>query len=318
MIKRTIYLAQPAYMHVRNKQLLIEFLSSSEQNVNENESVKISHPYQKNGENTSIPIEDIGIMFLDHPRIVLSQTVLKGLMDENAVLVNCNDRHLPTGLMIPMVGHSMLSEVYNNQVSASHQLKGNLWKQIVSSKIFNQAMVLKKFQKPFQTLIRYAKSVKSHDAKNCEGSAAYYYWKTLLAEVPDFTRDRDGVWPNSLLNYGYAILRAVTARAIVSSGLIAGIGLHHKNKYNPYCLADDVMEAYRPYVDSLVFSILTEKSGTETDLKECKKLLLTIPAVTVNSGNDTGPLMVMMQRTTSSLAQCFSGKKRKLHLPLFQ
>lgn len=318
MIKRTVYLAQPAYLHVKLKQLIIELLSPTDLYVHEIGSGSLDRMIQRKGKEATIPIEDIGIIILDHPQITLTQPVMKCLMDENAVLVSCDDRHLPSGLMIPMVGHSLQREVQSKQVSASLQLKGGLWKQIVSSKITNQAMVLKKIQKPFHTLVRYAKSVKKHDPKNCEGSAAYYYWKTLFSDIPDFTRDRDGVWPNSLLNYGYAILRAVTARAIVSSGLISSIGLHHKNKYNPYCLADDVMEAYRPFVDDLIYEILAEQEDTKTDLRECKKKLLTIPAITVYAENESGPLMVMMQRTSASLSQCFLKKKRKLFLPLFQ
>ena len=161
-------------------------------------------------------------------------------------------------------------------------------------------------------------NVKSGDSENLEGRAAAYYWKTLFSNIDNFTRERDGVFPNSLLNYGYAILRAVVARALVISGLLPTLGIHHHNRYNAYCLADDIMEPYRPYVDILVCEFMSENSSIQIVDAEVKKKLLAIPTTEVIINGKRSPLMVAVSQTTASLYRCFSGEQRKLVYPEIQ
>ena len=166
---------------------------------------------------------------------------------------------------------------------------------------------------------RWEEDVKSGDTDNLEGRAAAYYWKTIFAQFPvtgDFTRSRDGLPPNNLLNYGYAILRAVVARALVSSGMLPTFGIHHHNRYNAYCLADDIMEPYRPYIDELVFTLIAEADGHIPELtRETKARLLAIPTTEVIIGNKRSPLMVAVSQTTASLYKCFCGEIRRISYP---
>ncbi len=167
-------------------------------------------------------------------------------------------------------------------------------------------------------MIAWANDVKSGDSDNLEGRAAAYYWKKVFPEKEHFTRDREGDAPNNLLNYGYAIVRAVVARALVASGLLPTFGIHHHNRYNAYCLADDVMEPYRPFVDELVIKIL--RSGVDcgeltTDLK---RQLLGLPVTEVVIGGQRSPLMVAASQTSSSLVKCFSGELRKVVYPAME
>lgn len=168
-------------------------------------------------------------------------------------------------------------------------------------------------------MYRWAEDVKSGDTDNLEGRAAAYYWKTLFSgfdELQLFTRNRDGMPPNNLLNYGYAILRAVVARALVSSGMLPTFGIHHHNRYNAYCLADDIMEPYRPYVDELVFSLLRQYGCHELELsRDIKAELLSIPTIDVVIGGKRSPLMIAVSQTTASLYRCFCGEIRRISYP---
>ena len=160
----------------------------------------------------------------------------------------------------------------------------------------------------------WAGKVRSGDPDNIEARAAAYYWKNMYADLSGFTRDRNGIPPNNLLNYGYAILRAIVARALVISGLLPTLGIHHHNRYNAYCLADDIMEPYRPYVDELVFKIVKEMEYQELT-KDIKVKLLSIPTLEVRIGRNRSPLMVAVGQTTASLYKCFSGESRQIIYP---
>lgn len=161
----------------------------------------------------------------------------------------------------------------------------------------------------------WASDVKSGDSDNFEARAAAYYWKNMFPSIPDFTRDRDGCPPNNLLNYGYAILRAVVARSLVSSGLLPTLGIHHHNRYNAYCLADDIMEPYRPYVDKLVIDLVDNGINITSITKEIKQSLLTIPVLDVFISGQRSPLMIAVGQTTASVYRCFSGESRKIVYP---
>jgi len=222
---------------------------------------------------------------------------------------------LPFSILLPTAVHHAYTEKLRFQLDASLPLKKNLWQQTVVAKIKNQASLLERLGFDSKRLRYLAGIVKSDDSENCEGRAASYYWKVLFYHLNQFKRQRFGEPPNNLLNYGYAILRAVVARSLVASGLLTAIGIHHRNKYNPYCLADDIMEPYRPVVDELVIKIADEYHDIELLTTPIKKDLLGIPAMDIRIAGQKSPLMVGMQHTTASLMNCFEGRSRKLEYP---
>lgn len=305
MIKRTLYFGNPAYLRTKNEQLVIT-LPENNSGLDEMDRT------------TTVPIEDIGVMVLDHQQITISQALIAKLLENKAALITCDNSHHPTGLMLNLDGNTLQAERFADQIEASLPLKKNLWMQTVEQKIKNQAAVLYRNQKGDPDLmLQMSKNVRSGDPENLEGRAAAHYWKNIFGENSGFTRDREGESPNHLLNYGYAILRAITARALVSSGLLPTLGIHHRNKYNAYCLADDIMEPYRPIVDQLVCEILHEFVQIPEVLnKDMKEKLLGIPVLDVYIDGERSPLMVAMQRTTASLAKCFGGELNKLAYPV--
>ena len=293
MIKRTLYFGNPAYLSVKHQQLVVRLAEEEEPRT--------------------IPCEDVGMIMLDHPQITISYEVMRLLMDMGAVLITCDKSHMPHGYMLPHSGHHLSSKHLAAQIECSIPLTKQLWQQTVEAKIRNQAAVLDRFGYPAQRLTVHARNVSSGDSTNQEGQAAAYYWPTLFGA--DFTRMQEGDPPNSLLNYGYAVLRAIVARALVGSGLHPGIGIHHHNQYNPYCLADDIMEPYRPFVDVLVYEIWKEDNLASFLSKEMKAKLLSIATVDIRIGRGTSPLMVGISQTTASFCQCLMGKKRKIEYP---
>lgn len=295
MIKRTLCFSNPAYLSTRNEQLVIKY-PKIEQNI------------------LTIPIEDIGFVVLEDPQITISNRLMEKLLQNNVGLVNCNSQRMPLGLFLPLQGHTEQNERVRAQLDASLPLKKNLWQQTIQAKIANQAALLSRRGIAIKNMQHWSKEVTSGDTMNHEARAAAYYWQNLFP-IQDFRRGREGESPNNALNYGYAILRAVAARAIVSSGLLPIIGIHHANKYNAYCLADDVMEPYRPYVDDIVCSLLDDKVDLEVMTTEIKKELLVIPAIDVQVEGKKSPLMIAMSRTTNSLQECFMGLSRKVIYP---
>jgi CRISPR-associated protein Cas1 len=264
---------------------------------------------------TTIPIEDIGIVILDNPQITLSQALIKALGGNNSVIISCDDHHLPLGIMLPMYAHNTFTEKMRYQVESSLPLKKNLWQQTVVAKINNQARLLEMSGMEVQQMDYWKKQVRSGDPDNFEARAAAFYWERLFSDLGPFRRHRFGGPPNNLLNYGYAILRAVVARSLVASGLIPSIAIHHRNKYNPFCLADDIMEPYRPFVDMKVLHILSQYEEIDELTRDIKKELLSIPVMDIVIDRKSSPLLVGVQRTTASLASCFEGKSKKLLFP---
>ena len=223
---------------------------------------------------------------------------------------------MPVGLMLPLCGNTTQNERFRDQLDASLPLKKQLWQQTVKMKIENQATVLSKSRNcGIKNMRVWANDVRSGDPDNLEARAAAYYWKNLFPKIEGFTRDREGIPPNNLLNYGYAILRAVVARGLVSSGLLPTLGIHHHNRYNAYCLADDIMEPYRPYVDELIVSIINSNCDIADLSKEIKAKLLTIPTLEVSVNGKRSPLMIAVSQTTASLYKCFSGELRHIAYP---
>lgn len=307
MIKKTLYFGNPTYLSLRNEQLVIK--------LPEVEKSDLPDSFKQDAVRT-IPIEDIGVIVLDHKQIILTQGVIEKLLENNCALITCGDNRMPVGLMLPLCGNTTQNERFRCQLNISLPLQKQLWQQTVQYKINNQASVLGSTRGTIVKNMRvWVKEVKSGDPDNLEARAAAYYWRNLFPEISDFTRDRGGVPPNNLLNYGYAVLRAVVARSLVISGLLPTLGIHHHNRYNAYCLADDIMEPYRPYVDELVVKIVDSGVDCSELTKEIKSQLLTIPVIEVMINGERSPLMIAVGQTTASLYKCFSGELRKIVYP---
>ena len=311
MIKRTLYFGSNAYLHTKDQQLLVDFAD-------------------KEKPTAKVPIEDIGVIILDAFRLTISQTLITKLLHNNVALITCDERHMPQGLMLNLDGNTLQQERFSIQIEASLPLKKQLWQQTIKAKIQNQRALLTHQMTQshlmgnnnLENMQYWADSVRSGDPDNYEARAAAFYWKHIFDDIiKDFKRGRFDLEPNNLLNYGYAILRAITARSLVASGLMPTLGIHHHNKYNAYALADDIMEPYRPYVDEVVRD-LVEKYYSEDweengfDLTpEIKKELLQIPVIDVLINDERSPLMIAMQRTTTSLFHCYAGNSRKILYP---
>ncbi len=302
MIKRTLYFGNPAYLSKKNEQLVINL---PEDKGKEKRSEEIN----------TIPIEDIGIVILDNQQVTITQGLLAALLDNTCAVLTCDFTHMPSGLFLPLAGHQQQNEKFRAQIDVSEPLKKQLWQQTIAVKISNQAALLKENKIPITNMLTWGKKVRSGDPDNYEGRAAAYYWKNFFPMLPEFTRSRDGDPPNNLLNYGYAILRAITARSLVASGLLPTLGIHHANKYNAYCLADDIMEPYRPYVDRIVLTLVSNGEDFYELTPSIKKQLLEIATAEIIINGERSPLMVGIQRTTASLSKCYEGKLRKIIYP---
>lgn len=303
MIKKTLFFGNPAYLSVKNSQLVVKRTDSETQQ----EVVR------------TVPIEDIGVVVLEDRQITITNVALDALLQNNCAVITCDEKHMPAGMLLPLEGNTIQSERFANQIDASLPLKKQLWQQTVQAKIRNQASVLKRLSGvEVGCMLVWANDVKSGDSDNLEGRAAAYYWKNIFPSLPGFTRDREGEMPNNLLNYGYAIVRAVIARALVASGLLPTLGIHHHNRYNAYCLADDIMEPYRPYVDELVVNIMRSDIDYGELTPELKKQLLGLPVTEVMIGGQRSPLMVAASQTTASLCKCYSGELRKMAYPTME
>ena len=308
MIKKTLCFSNPAYLSLKNSQLVIR--------LPEVESCdNLSDSFKQQSERT-IPIEDIGVVLLDNKRITITSSALEALIENNSAVITCDSKNMPIGLLLPLCGNTTQNERFRMQVDASLPLKKQLWQQTIKQKISNQAKLLRTYTNTdVGCMYAWADKVRSGDPDNLEARAAAYYWKNIFTDIPNFVRGRDGEPPNNLLNYGYAILRAVVARSLVASGLLPTLGIHHHNRYNAYCLADDVMEPYRPYVDGLVLDIMCLTNDYSELTRDIKIRLLSIPVLDTTIGGKKSPLMIATQQTTASLYKCFSGEQRRMVYP---
>jgi len=273
--------------------------------------------YPDTGEEKTASVEDIGIVILDNSQITLTQPLLNALLENNAAVLTCDSKHMPLGMWLNLNGNYTQQEHWHNQIAVSEARKKRLWKQVIQQKIRNQAALIDANGQEVHNMQYWADSVKKGDPDNYEARAAAYYWKTLFVEyIERFKRGRYEADPNHLLNYGYAILRAIVARSLVSSGLLPTFGLHHRNSYNAYCLADDVMEPYRPYVDHLVLQLVKEGNVGAELTTDMKQRLLHIPVLDVLINKQLSPLMNAVSQTTASLYQCYTGERKTLKLPI--
>lgn len=268
--------------------------------------------FNDSGEIRTVPIEDIGIIVVENPHASLSIPIINALSDNNSTLIFCNERMMPNSILLPFEGNTVQSEIYKLQIGAGEPLKKQLWKQIIETKIRNQAAVLNSQGKDGSILKPMYCNVKSGDIDNKEGLAARIYWGMVFNET--FVRKQDSeAGLNAMLNYGYAILRAATARAIVGTGLSLSFGLFHKNRYNAFPLADDLMEPYRPYVDSAIIDLW--KNGISELDKEAKVSLLSVLTCDTILNDIQRPLEIGLSITTASLVKCLKGDEKNLILP---
>lgn len=296
MLYRTIYIGNPAYLRLKSGQMKVIYPDTDE-------------------EVGSIPIEDMGLLVIDHAQVTITHQLTLALLKGNVTIISCDPQHLPEGITLPFAGHSEYSSRVRTQLSASEPLRKQLWKQTVEAKIRNQARLLEVRHQDVTPMYKYLNEVKSGDTTNMEGIAAQYYWKTLVA--PNFIRGREEEPPNLFLNFGYAILRSIIARSLVETGLLPVVGIFHKNKYNPLCLADDIMEPYRPFIDAMVMNWCDSYPDEKELTKEFKYHILQVATLDVSIAGVTRPLIVAVKQTTSSLFKCFSGEIRTLAYPQF-
>lgn len=293
MIKQTLMFTLPAYLSLKDNQIVIQ-LKGSEQTVTR-------------------PIEDIGVVVVENAQVTLSIPLLNALVDNNVSVVFCDNKQMPKSMLMSLDGNTTQQESYRYQMDATQPMKKQLWRQLIESKIRNQAALLGKLDKDADALKPYYQNVKSGDSDNREGLASRIYWPLLMGS--DFRREREGVPPNQMLNYGYSILRAAVARALIGSGLYPAFGLFHRNRYNAFPLADDVMEPYRPFVDEIVYHLFFDGATSELD-KRSKGELLRILFADVKLGKLTRPLEVALSMTTASLLKVLKGEQEKLVLPV--
>ncbi len=295
MLKRALFFSTPFCLSLRNGQMIV-------------------HTKEAPDMQRSVPIEDIGVVVLEHQQTSVTLPLLNALSDNNVAVILCGDNRMPNAMLMNLDSNKTQGEHYREQIEASEPLKKGLWRQIVEAKIRNQAALLHKLGRDGDKLKPYYMNVKSGDADNREGSAARIYWSELFGR--QFVRTREGIAPNNLLNYGYTILRAAVARSLMGSGLLPAFGIFHRNRYNAFPLADDVMEPYRPFVDESVHSLYA--AGKTQLTQEVKGELLRILFADTRFDKVVRPLDVGLTFTSASLAKCFAGDRKKVLYPLLE
>lgn len=270
------------------------------------------------GVHKTIPIEDVALVVLESDKITITSSALCSLAESNVAVVVSGKTHIPVGQMTPYSANSTAAEATAFQLKATDAVNGRIWRQICRAKILNQGALLTRLGKVGEGRLRtLADAVKNGDPANCEAQAARIYFQ--MAAPSGFTRLRDGDWPNQALNYGYAVLRAAVARALVSSGLLCIKGIHHHNRYNTFALADDVMEPYRPFVDQYIFGKVKPFDVPAKELtKEMRGRLLQSLTCDVNLGDKRRPLMVALSYTSASLVRYYKKESQELMLPSFE
>jgi CRISPR-associated protein Cas1 len=300
MIARTLFFSIPGHLGVNLAQLVYT-------------------PARETGhEPRTFPIEDLGFIVIETHQMTVTAYALQALAENNTAVIFCDKTHTPASQLLPFSGHTLTQKHFAAQMTASEALKGRLWKQTVQAKICNQAACLDAGRKEgSQRLRRHVHNVKNGDPGNCEGLAAREYWNDHTPDT-DFKRTREGPMPNAALNYGYAILRAATARALAGSGLSCLSGLHHHNQYNAFTLADDVMEPYRPFVDDIVLNNLERFPAEALELtRDMKASLLNVLTADVMVSDMRRPLMNALSLTTASLVRCFLKEETIIAYPSF-
>ena len=295
MLKRSLVFMHPAALSLRNGQMVIIRKEISDDNL-------------------TVAIEDIGLVMINHAMVSLTIPLLNALTEQNVAVIFCNEKGMPASMLYNLQGNTTQGETLRNQLEAGEVLKKTLWKQIIEAKIKNQAALLNKMGKEGSILKPLYTNVKSGDSDNREGIAARLYWTALFGR--DFIRDRNIPGINSLLNYGYSVLRAAVTRALVSSGLFPALGIFHHHRSNAFPLSDDLMEPFRPFVDEIVFE-LTIQGEAELNTAT-KSRLIRVLYVDTYFSKVTRPLSVGLSMTMASLAKCYAKEQKKLVVPLLK
>ena len=294
MIKRIIEISQArSYLSVKYGQLLIK---------------------QQGEQVSSIPCEDIGVLLVDHQGVTYTHSVFTELLRCGAAVVLCGGDHHPAGMLLPIESNSVQTERFRQQIEAKEPVKKRLWKQIVKAKIKHQAKLVGKDSDVYKTLMTLRDRVRSGEPDNIEAQAGRKYWPVYLQDVT-FRRDINGAPPNNMLNYGYMVMRAAVARALCSAGLLPSLGIHHRNRYNAFCLADDLIEPFRGFVESKVRDIYSDIGPVDELEQATKAKMLEVLYDEVSIGGFKGPLMVGLHRTMASLQRCFAGEQKFIDLP---
>lgn len=269
---------------------------------------------QDGKETSSIPCEDIGVLLVDNQATNYTHSVFTELLAKGAAVVLCDGNHLPSGMLLPIESNTIQTERYAKQINAKEPLKKKLWQQIVRAKIKHQAKLIKDNTQIYKALTALMSQVRSGDPSNIEARASKLFWSAYIQGL-EFRRDSEGKPPNNLLNYGYMVMRAAVARAICSAGLLPSVGLHHRNRYNAFCLADDLVEPFRGFVEAKVREIIKSGEDYEELTQAIKARLLEVLYDEVEIAEYRGPLMVGLHRTAASLQRCFAGEQKEIDLP---
>lgn len=291
MIKRILEVSNPSYLHLKQQQLIIE-----------QEKIQVA----------KIPIEDIGALILANPAIVLTQPLIIACGQNKVAIIFCDERHLPYSTIIPLQANSLHQKILHQQIKISQPTKKRLWQQIIRQKIQNQSNTLQCFNKPHKKLKRLTDEVKSGDSTNCEAIAAQYYWKALFGKK--FNRDQNAGGVNAMLNYGYSIMRAMVARSICGAGLHPTLGLFHHNQYNALCLADDLMEPFRPWIDAISYQYYQENPNISIT-QPTKTLFLNLLNQAITYKGEQMPLMVSLHYIMADLKRNYTGEIKQLQYP---
>ncbi len=294
MIKQTLFFSSPVSLSLKYNQIVIRFEDVEETVIR--------------------PIEDIGVVMVENQMVRITVPLLNALAENNVAVVFCDGKCMPSSMLMPLVSNTTQQEVQRFQIEASLPTKKRIWKEIIECKLRNQAALLDILGCDGSALKPYWSNVLSGDSDNREGAAAKIYWKQMYGQ--QFVRDRNADGINSILNYGYAILRAAVVRALLGSGLYPGFGLFHRNRYNAFPLADDVMEPYRPFVDYAVDDILKCSAELRLD-KKTKQSLIKVLTSDVRMGGQTRPLQVALSSTTASLVRALKDKGENILYPSF-
>lgn len=298
MIKRVISIVNPAHLSLKNNQLIVRLPKIDEDDFT-----------------ASVPIEDMGVLVMENQQTTITQALMAALIENNVAIITCDGQHMPIGLNLPLDGHNLQTERFREQINASEPLKKQLWQQTVQQKVRNQAALLDKYGRECRNMYKWVQEVHSGDTTHIESRAAVYYWKTIFPYFPDFVRGQYEAPPNNLLNYGYAIVRAMMARALVAAGLLPTLGIFHHNRYNAYCLADDIMEPYRPYVDEEVVAMMEWSVPYDKLSNQHKQQFLSLPVKEVTIDGHRSPMQLAILKTAQSVQQCFAGEIRKIIYP---
>lgn len=295
MLKRTLVFTTPWHLSLRNAQMVVSFKELPD-------------------EQRTIPIEDIGVVIIENQMVTITMPLMNALVDAGVAVILCDAKGMPHAMVQNFDSHNLQGEYLRNQISLGDVGRKQLWKQIIEAKIKNQAALLEKVCGEGDVLKVYYSNVKSGDKDNREGAAAKVYFSKLFGR--QFVRDRNLGGINAMLNYGYSILRAATARALVSSGLTPSLGIFHHNRSNAFPLADDLIEVFRPFVDEIVLELC---HNNEIELtKDNKSALINVLNVDTYYAKVTRPLQVGLSITTASLAKYYSGESKLLAFPLLK